>query len=83
LKTVIIPRDNEKDLADVPANVLKAMEIVSVDHMDEVMKVALVAVDELQRHEEREEQASVSLPSIQMTEAIHPLEHRNANEKLN
>ena len=83
LKTVIIPKDNEKDLADVPANVLKAMEIVSVDHMDEVMKVALVTDDELQRHEEREEEASVSLPSIQMTEAIHPLEHRNANEKLN
>ena len=83
LKTVIIPKDNEKDLADVPANVLKAMEIVSVDHMDEVMKVALVTGDELQRHEEREEEASVSLPSIQMTEAIHPLEHRNANEKLN
>ena len=83
LKTVIIPKDNEKDLADVPANVLKALEIVSVDHMDEVMKVALVAADELQRHEEREEEASVSLPSIQMTEAIHPLEHRNANEKLN
>ena len=83
LKTVIIPKDNEKDLADVPANVLKAMEIVSVDHMDEVMKVALVTGDELQRHEEREEEASVSLPSIQMTEAIHPLEHLNANEKLN
>ena len=83
LKTVIIPKDNEKDLADVPANVLKAMEIVSVDHMDEVMKVALVTGDELQGHEEHEEEASVSLPSIQMTEAIHPLEHLNANEKLN
>jgi ATP-dependent Lon protease len=80
LKTVIIPKDNEKDLADVPANVLKALEIVSVDHMDEVMKVALVAGEELQM---REEEASVSLPSIQMTEAIHPLEHLNANEKLN
>ncbi len=83
LKTVIIPKDNEKDLADVPANVLKAMEIISVDHMDEVMKVALVTGDELQGHEEHEEEASVSLPSIQMTEAIHPLEHLNANEKLN
>jgi ATP-dependent Lon protease len=83
LKTVIIPRDNEKDLADVPANVLKVLEIVLVDHMDEVMKVALVTGDELQRHEEREEEASVSLPSIQVTEAIHPLEHLNANEKLN
>jgi ATP-dependent Lon protease len=83
LKTVIIPKDNEKDLADVPANVLKAMEIVFVDHMDEVMKVALVTGDELQRHEKREEEVSVSPPSIQMTEAIHPLEHRNVNEKLN
>jgi hypothetical protein len=51
--------------------------------MDEVMRVALVAGGELQRHEGREEEASVSLPSIQMTEVIHPLEHLNANEKLN
>ncbi len=83
LKTVVIPKDNEKDLADVPANVLKVLEIVFVDHMDEVMKVAFVAGDEMQRYEEREEEASVSVPSIKMTEAIHPLEHRNANEKLN
>ena len=42
LKTVVIPRDNEKDLADVPANVVKALEIVFVDHMDDVLKVALL-----------------------------------------
>ena len=39
---VIIPKDNEKDLADVPANVLKGMEIILVEHVDEVLKVALV-----------------------------------------
>ncbi|MGO9137432.1 MAG: endopeptidase La [Syntrophales bacterium] len=83
LKTVVIPKDNEKDLADVPANVLKALDIVFVDHMDEVMKVAFVADDELQMHAEREEEASVSLPSIQITEAIHPLGRSSANEKLN
>jgi ATP-dependent Lon protease len=83
LKTVIIPKDNEKDLADVPANVLKALEIVSVEHMDEVMKVAFVADDETQRREVCEEEASMSLPPIQMTEAIHPLGHSSANEKLN
>ncbi len=83
LKTVIIPKDNEKDLADVPANVLKALEIVFVEHMDEVMKVAFVAADETQRREKLEEEASVSLPSIQITEAIHPLGHSSANEKLN
>jgi ATP-dependent Lon protease len=83
LKTVIIPKDNEKDLADVPANVLKALEIVFVEHMDEVMKVAFVAGDEKQRHEEHEDGVSVSLPSIQMTDTIHPLGHSGANEKLN
>jgi ATP-dependent Lon protease len=42
IHTVIIPKDNEKDLADVPANVLKNMEIIFVEHVDEVLKVALL-----------------------------------------
>jgi len=42
LKTVLIPKDNEKDLADVPANVVKALNIVLVEHMDEVLKVSLL-----------------------------------------
>ena len=42
LKTVVIPRDNEKDLADVPANVVKALNIVLVEHMDDVLTAALV-----------------------------------------
>jgi len=47
IKTVIIPKDNEKDLADVPANVLKALEIISVDHVDEVLKWALLPAEEM------------------------------------
>lgn len=43
IKTVIIPKDNEKDLADVPANIVKALKIVFVDHMDGVLKTAFVA----------------------------------------
>ena len=42
LKMVLIPKDNEKDLADVPANVVKALNIVFVEHMDDVLKVALL-----------------------------------------
>jgi ATP-dependent Lon protease len=42
LKTVVIPKDNEKDLAEVPANVVKALEIIFVEHMDAVMKIALL-----------------------------------------
>jgi ATP-dependent Lon protease len=48
IRRVIIPKDNEKDLNEVPANVLKDLEIVFVEHMDEVLKVALVPPDENQ-----------------------------------
>jgi ATP-dependent Lon protease len=42
LKTIILPRDNEKDLADIPKNVLDTLDIYMVDVMDEVLKIALV-----------------------------------------
>jgi ATP-dependent Lon protease len=41
LKTIILPRDNEKDLADIPKNVLDTLDIYMVDMMDEVLKIAL------------------------------------------
>ena len=40
IKTVIIPKDNEKDLAEVPQNVQNALKIIFVEHIDEVLKVA-------------------------------------------
>jgi ATP-dependent Lon protease len=43
--TVIIPRENEKDLADVPKNVLEGMQVQLVDHVDEVLKIALLPPD--------------------------------------
>jgi ATP-dependent Lon protease len=45
IKTVIIPRDNEKDIKEIPARILKAVELIPVDHMDEVLKLALVLDD--------------------------------------
>ncbi len=39
--TVIIPKENEKDLKDIPKRILKAMTIHAVEDMDEVLKVAL------------------------------------------
>jgi ATP-dependent Lon protease len=42
LKTVIIPSENEKDLADIPDNVKKGLEIVPVSNMEEVLKIALI-----------------------------------------
>jgi|TARA_B110000259_G_scaffold65182_1_gene76796 ATP-dependent Lon protease len=40
-KTVLIPRDNEKDLAEIPDNVKNGLELISVDNVDDVLKVAL------------------------------------------
>jgi len=40
--TVIIPKENEKDLKEIPAQVLKNLTLEMVEHMDEVLKCALV-----------------------------------------
>jgi len=42
VKTVLIPEENEKDLADIPANVREALEIIPVSTMDQVLARALV-----------------------------------------
>jgi len=41
IKTVIIPQENIKDLADVPENVKAGMQIIGVEHVDEVIDIAL------------------------------------------
>ena len=42
IKTVLIPKDNEKDLAEIPDNVKRGMTIIPVAHVDEVLMHALV-----------------------------------------
>ena len=39
--TIVLPKDNEKDLADIPKPVLDVLEIHLVESMDEVLKIAL------------------------------------------
>jgi ATP-dependent Lon protease len=41
LTSIILPRDNEKDLAEIPKNILDTLELYLVDSMDEVLKIAL------------------------------------------
>ena len=41
VKRVIVPRDNERDLPEIPADVREALEIVLVEHADQVLKAAL------------------------------------------
>jgi ATP-dependent Lon protease len=39
--TILLPKDNEKDLADIPKNVLDTLKMHLVSNMDEVLKLAL------------------------------------------
>jgi ATP-dependent Lon protease len=45
IKTILIPRENEKDIQDIPAPVLKNLTLIPVEHMDEVLRSALVLAD--------------------------------------
>lgn len=42
LKTIILPKDNKKDLEDVPKEVLRDLTFKFVSHMDEVLDIALI-----------------------------------------
>ena len=39
---VLVPKENEKDIKEIPATILKKVEISFVEHMDDVLKAALV-----------------------------------------
>ncbi|HWA79798.1 MAG TPA: endopeptidase La [Acetobacteraceae bacterium] len=62
MRTVLIPKDNEKDLAEIPENVKKHLTIVPVASVDEVINRALVRKPEPILWEEVEE-AAVAAPA--------------------
>jgi len=41
IKTVLIPEENQKDLAEIPQNIRDGLEIIAVKHVDEVLRLAL------------------------------------------
>src|SRR6266481_5473098 len=45
IKTVLIPIENEKDIRDIPAVILKSIQIELVEHMDQVLRKALLLED--------------------------------------
>lgn len=49
IKTVIIPKENEKDLAEIPDNVKKGMKIIPVSEVSEVLKIALAGKPKTQK----------------------------------
>jgi ATP-dependent Lon protease len=64
ITTVFIPKDNEKDLAEVPENVRKHLEIIPVSHVDQVIARALVRKPEAIEWVEPPETPVVATPTL-------------------
>jgi len=60
IKTVLIPRENEKDLAEIPDNVKQGLEIIPVDHVRDVLRLALVRQPEPVEWDEAAEEAAAA-----------------------
>ena len=67
IKKVLIPTENKKDLVEVPETILKNIEIIAVQNVDEVLKVALtkplkrvewVEVDQIAKKNKNKEELS-------------------------
>ncbi|KAF0231098.1 MAG: ATP-dependent Lon [Beijerinckiaceae bacterium] len=68
IRTVLIPEDNVKDLADIPANVKNGMEIIPVSRMDEVLKHALTAQPVAITWDEEDAKAAAAKPAAKEDE---------------
>lgn len=70
IKTVFIPKDNEKDLAEIPDNIKGTLQIIPVSHVDQVLAGALTRPPEaIEWEEEVEEpvaQVAKTQPSAQL-----------------
>ena len=72
IKKVLIPKENEKDLAEVPKVIFETMEVIPVENVDEVLKVALtkplkrvewVEVDQISKKDKNKIKEEISRPN--------------------
>ncbi|TKD13796.1 endopeptidase La [Rhodobacter capsulatus] len=75
IKTVLIPEENEKDLADIPANVKAGLEIIPVTHVREVLARALVRTPEPVEWDEAAEEAAAAARAAAKAEAAGATAH--------
>ena len=57
MKIIILPKENVRDIEDIPKPVRDKLEFVPVKHMDEVLKVALLPKEEKEKEEKKENEA--------------------------
>jgi len=64
IKTVLIPRENEKDLVEIPDNVKEGLDIIPVDHVRDVLRLALLRTPEPVEWDEAAEEAAAAEAAI-------------------
>ena len=70
---LVIPKENKKDLKEIPAKILKRFEVVMADHMDEVLARAIVLADGEELFKSEEEVISPAMiPKSE--EAVNPMQ---------
>src|SRR2546428_790261 len=62
IRTIILPRDNEKDLADIPEDIQKTLEFKLVETMDEVLQFALERGDQPEVEKEYNKDLNKGIP---------------------
>lgn len=70
LKTVVLPKRNAKDLLDVPKRARNELQLVFVDHIDQVLEVALRAAKPGATHERRFTKKSKAQPEVVVGEVL-------------
>jgi ATP-dependent Lon protease len=71
ITTVVIPKDNEKDLVEIPANVKKGLTIIPVSHVDEVIAHALSRKPEPIDWEEKPDEIATPVGDNRATSLPH------------
>ena len=69
IKTVLIPEENEKDLVEIPDNVKEGLTIITVTHVSEVLKQALIDTPEPIEWDEEAEEAAAAAAAAASTPA--------------
>ena len=75
IKEVLIPKENAKDIKEIPGKILKDIELILVEHMDDVLKKALLVDDPEKLFKKPEEDEKVLVP----TETPEPSEEIRAH----
>lgn len=76
IRVVLIPKDNEKDMADIPAEVQEALEIHFVERMEQVLPLALVESPNVRLVDDK------TLPDKTLTDDLTPIWNREVTDHL-